>query len=305
MCYSLRPKTNSSSQYTRFSWEVRGVQRFSHLLCLALSATVATATFSKPILASSRQIETPFTCSVPIIDPLGNADASLHHADLPETKSKGALPTNGMSNIDFFRGLQTNFSLDALFTLPLVPTNKGLFYSNWILLKSWQSKGFVQLEIMRWKKYGYRSEIGLTWAVPGSHFDYRDTAVFLSARPHRLGISVSDGVIRFAVDGKSICSAPLLAIFPLRSGKHERLLYQIGTEVEIVGDHPSGEVWNIRLKRDWDATATSPKITCIYRGYGVSWEPSGGGAFAAAGVFDSTEPYYRFTGVQWDEPCRF
>jgi hypothetical protein len=281
------------------------VLRFPHLLCLTLSAVVSTAAISKPIAASSRQTETPFTCSVPIIDPLGRMDASLPHPDSPETKSKRALPTNGMSNIDFFRGLQTNFDLDALFTLPLVPTNKGLFYSNWILLKSWQSKGFVQLEIMRWKKYNYRSEIGLTWAVPGFHFAYRDTRVFLSDRPHRLGISVSDGVIRLAVDGKAICSAPLLAIFPLRSGEHERLLYQIGTEVEVVGDRPSGAVWNIRLKRDSDATLASPKVTCIYRGYGVSWEPAGGGAFTAEGVFDSTEPYYRFTGVRWDEPCRF
>jgi hypothetical protein len=273
------------------------------VLAVAFSSSLAAANCGSA-RAGVENVDPPFTCSVPIVDPLGNADPSRHQRDAPEVKPAHALPTNGMSNIDFFRGLQHDFDLAATFTLPLVPTNRGLFYSNWILLKSWKSNGFVQLEIMRWKKYGYRSEIGLTWAVPGMHFAYRDTGVFLTAGPHRLDVGVSHGLIRFAVDGRAICHAPYVAIFPPLGGKPERLFYQIGTEVEVVGDHPSGDVWDIRLKRDGDALPASAKVSCIYRGYGVSWESLGSGSFRAEGVFDATEPYYRFTGLQWNQPCR-
>ena len=211
-----------------------------------------------------------------------------------------ALPTNGMSNIDFGGGLLNDFGLFATFTLPRSPTNRSLFYSNWIILLKYGSGGMVQLELMRWKKYNYREEVGLTWTLPGRELQYRDTGIFLTDSPHRLGIGANAETIWFAVDGKRICSAAKSRFF----GNKDTLYYQIGTEVELVGDLPTGTVSDIRLKRDADFEAVPVNATCIYRGYGMSWEPAGGGLFRAAGVFDATERS-RFTGLRWSEPCRW
>lgn len=272
------------------------------LATILLASGMFAPTMPSPLSAGQLVYdEYPFSCSVPIIDPLGEHDPSRNQRDTPSRTSENALPANGMSNIDFFRGLHQDFSLAATFTLPLDRTNRGVFYSNWLILKSRTRPGFVQLELMRWKKYNYRQELGLTWAIPGYHFAYRDTGVFLSDTPHRLSIAVKDRAIQFAIDGRTVCRSPISAFFT----RTESLFYQVGTEVSELGDHPVGDVSGILLKRQADFVATTPRVTCVYRGYGVTWESIGHGTYRAEGVFDATEPYYRFTGERWDQPCRF
>jgi len=205
-----------------------------------------------------------------------------------------------MSNIDLGGDLRKDFGLAATFTLPRSASNRGLFYSNWIILLKYGSGGMVQLELMRWKKYDYREEVGLTWALPGHELQYRDTGIFLTDSPHRLAITVRGGTIRFLVDGTQVCSTAVSRFFE----RSDTLYYQIGTEVLLVGDHPIGTVSDIRMKRDVDLNAVPIPTTCIFRGNGVSWEPAGNGMFRAAGVFDATEPS-KFTGLRWGQPCRW
>ena len=239
----------------------------------------------------------PFTCTVPIIDPAGtNMWSSSAHS----SNKWVAGPKNGAANVDLGGHFVSDFGTEATFTLPEVPTNRGVFYSNWILLIPYKSHAFVQIELMRWKKYQYRQEIGLTWgSVDGALF-YRDTEVWLAPGPHRLRISEAGGSIAFAVDGKPICHAPAGAFFTTK----DVLYYQLGTEVERYGDRPAGTLSDIRVKDDNDVSYRRADPHCVYRGYGLSWEYSGNGRYEAAGVFDPTQPYLKFTGNSWSEPCK-
>jgi hypothetical protein len=260
------------------------------MLCIAACPSVSSAS-PEPFR------DGPLTCSVPIVYPV---KVSPREKRSTANVAKPRLPTNGMSNIDVGGDLRNDFALSAAFTLPRTNANRGLFYTNWIILLKYPSGGMIQIELMRWKKYDYRQEIGLTWSLPGHALQYRDTGVFLSNAPHRLGIALRGGAIALLVDGKPVCHAAKSSFF----AESDILYYQIGTEVLQVGDRPTGTVSDIRLKRDADLEAVPLKVTCVYRGNGVSWEPAAGGTFLAGGVFDATERS-RFTGIAWGEPCRW
>ncbi len=258
------------------------------MLALALFVSVAPSAGARTVHRDG-----PFTCAIPILNPDMDRSSTKTYAQ------KTAL--NGQSDLDVGGTLRRDFSLAATFTLPRATANRGLFYSNWLLLIPVRSSAFVQLELMRWKKYRYRDEIALTWTLPHGQLVYRDTGIFLNDGPHQLSIGVRRSTIAFGVDGRTICSAPERAFFSAA----DHLYYQIGTEVAQIGDRPVGTVSNIRLKQDGASEPAQVAIQCIYRGYGTSWERGGSGVFTAAGVFDTTQPYLKFTGLKWNEPCVF
>lgn len=269
----------------------------------ALSVTAVLAIVAPGLRAPAGRAgtfhEAPLTCTIPIIDP--NAVVVNGVVKHPPGTDYAAGPKNALSSVDFAGAFKRNFGAQATFTLPRAPRNTGLFYSNWVLLKSLESPAFVQIELMRWKKYHYRSEVGLTWALPDGRLIYRDTRVWLSDAAHRLGIAESHGTIALNVDGSTVCSAPARAFF----SPSDRVYYQLGTEVAKYGDHPVGTMSDIEVKSDGDRRYHSLRVRCVYRGFGTSWQYRGNGAFHAAGVFDPTQPYRKFTGLHWNEPCRF
>jgi hypothetical protein len=240
----------------------------------------------------------PFTCNVPILDPQAVHTASGTDPVAPKL-ADDQLAKNAQSDVDLGGDFRDDFGVRADFTLPYVAGNTD-FYSNWIILIPYHKTAFVQLELIRWKKYDFREEIGLTWSLPDGDLIYRDTEVFLSDSPHQLGIAVHGKTIAFTVDGNEICHAPKDVFFEAT----DQLYYQLGTEVRHVGDHPAGTLSNIEIKDgSWD-TYFPAEANCIYHGYGVSWEFQGNGSYEAAGAFDEKQPDTTFTGNTPDESCR-
>jgi hypothetical protein len=191
-------------------------------------------------------------------------------------------------------------------TLPMVSSNTKGFYSNWLMMiplkyaPGSKVHPFVQLELMRWGKFHYRNEIAITWALRDGVLIYRDIGMFVNDGPHRLNISVKKATITFLVDGAAICHAPFATFF---DSDDRSLYFQVGTETSAPGERVDGEVYDLAVKGDNDTSAHLFSVTCVYRGYGVSWEPIGSGRFGAQGVFDPTKPYLKFEGVADGSKC--
>ncbi len=249
---------------------------------------------SLPPPPSTPYADGPFSCSMPISDPApGATTAKISWQDVGKSES-------AQSDLDFAGAFASSFGLAGTFTLPRVDGNQGLFYSNWLLLKELKgNNAFVQLELMRWKKYSYRNEVALTWALPDGELVYRDTGLFVNDDPHELAIAVDGDSVIFAVDGASLCSAPVSTFFPQRKA----LFFEVGTEVSRPGDKPAGTVSNLRIKQDTGAWKTA-YASCIYHGYGLSWRPDANAStFTATGAFDTSKPYLLFTGLTDSAPC--
>lgn len=225
------------------------------------------------------------SCNVPLIGtPARSATSSASaSADLP----------NGLGILYTGAGMRAPFALRATMTLPRSNKNKGLFYTNWILLASRSSKSFVQIELMRWTRFHYRNEIALTWALADGTLQYRDTPVFVSDGPHTLQIAVTgDAIVLSADRNKVICTARLDDVY----APTEDLYYQIGNEVHDPGDGPIGNVWDIQAEdaeHRWQPVA--PR--CSYTAYGLSWKQSASGRYTAAGTFDRRAP------AHFVDPC--
>lgn len=265
-------------------------------LILSLAA-IGSVSGPVPVWAATSH-EGPMTCSVPILDPSAvQTERGVMHSDSEQKR-----PPNAQSDVDIAGDFHNDYGVSAEFTLPYVPGNSGLFYSNWVILKALKgSPSFVQIELMRWKKYDYRDEIGLTWMLSDGVLIFRDSGIMLPDGPHRLGISQANGLITLSVDRQAVCTTPFSAFFT----SDERMYYQLGTEVSGVGDHPAGTLDAIEIKNDEDADYNAAHPSCVYRGFGVSWEYDGDGRFHAAGTFDPHQPYLLFTGLQRDQKCVF
>lgn len=240
----------------------------------------------------------PFTCTVPIINP--DASRRVDHRKAQASPSgETASPFNGQSDVDVGGAFRSDFGVEGAFTLPEVPSNRGLFYSNWILLIPYKRHAFVQLELMRWRKFQFREEIGLTWAFADGALHYRDTGLWVGPGQHRLRIASSSGTLTMSVDGRAICGVPSSAFF----APQDQLYYQLGTEVEHAGDHPAGTLSNILIKDDSDGAYRRADPHCISHVDGLSWDYLGDGRYVADGVFDPAQPTVKFTGNTRNEPC--
>lgn len=220
----------------------------------------------------------PLKCNVPLLGTPATANAASEAAPARTTP-------NGLGILYAGFGMTAPYGISATFTLPKSNTNSGLFYTDWMLLASRDSKSFLQIELMRWSKYSYRNEIALTWALPDGLLQYRDTPVFVSDDSHGLGIDVSSDSITLRGDKSVTCTASFADFY----ASAERIYYQIGNEVVGVGDRPTGTVSNIR---GFDKTHALQPITprCRYSGYGLSWLDLGNAAYRAAGALDPKAP---------------
>lgn len=262
--------------------------------CLVAQALLTFATSSLACASAAPMVRVgPLSCVADAIGPMPSAKPTTHARALPARNAISYLLADG--------ALRSRFDLSARIALPRVPANRGLFYSNWLLLIPFGGRAFVQIELMRWSAFEDRNEVGLTWALPDGRLVYHDTALFPGDGPHRLSLGVRDASLRLGIDGRTICTAPEDAFFTPR----DRLYYQIGTEVSTPGDRPSGWVDRIELQTDDDAAPRPYTIRCVYRGLGVEWNAASGGRYIASGVFDPTQPYLRFTGVDPGTKCAY
>jgi uncharacterized membrane protein (UPF0127 family) len=243
------------------------------------------------IPAKSRDVpsDSPLACSVPLLDPHQAVESSLYI-------SHGS----AQSDVDVTGPFHRTFGVEATFTLPAQPLNRGVFYSNSIMLLPLHADSFVQLELMRWIRYDYREEIGVTWLLPSGQLVYRDTGIFVSNEPHRLAIEQRGERLRLIVDGSTICSAPAARFF----SPQQVLYYQLATEVERPGDRPSGTLSNIEAFHGPLGRYQPAQPRCVYRGQGLSWHDEGAGRFLATGSYDPAKPYLRFTGLRGGTACR-
>ncbi len=230
------------------------------------------------VLAGALTLQQPMRCNVPLTGTPPTASQIAHD----NRRATTGQPANALALLYTGGEMQIPYTLQATMTLPRSTTNKGLFYSNWVLLASRDSRSFVQIELMRWKKFNYRNEIALTWAEPDGVLRYYDTPVFVSDAAHELSISLDGDYITLQADNSVTCAAGVRFFY----ASSERLYYQIGSEVSEPGDRPTGEIWNIRAG---DAAhplqAIEPR--CSYRGFGLSLEKRGSGRYVPQGVFDA------------------
>lgn len=130
-------------------------------------------------------------CAVALCDSAGAAEPSLplvcpgvampSSAVEPEQPPAPKAHDNGSAYLYAGGNLKNDFSLRADFTLPEVPSNTSLFYTNWLILIPLVKlpQPFVQIEVMRWKRFDYRAEVAITWQLSGGKLIYVDTPTFL------------------------------------------------------------------------------------------------------------------------------
>ncbi len=222
-------------------------------------------------------------------------------AEAPVQLGTGAQAGNATPYIYVDGDLRYDFRLSADLYLPDIPSNTGLFYTDWLLLLP-HAQGlqpFVQIETMRWKRYGYRPEVAYTWTQKDGRLVYQDSQIFLDdGKPHTFFIGVHKGTIGMGVDGRTLCTG-LAANFFANTAP---LFYQVGGEVEQYGDRLDGTVANLQLKSDHDLAPVPIVSRCGYQDRGTAWTYIANGSYQLGGRLVQNAPS-AFYGFVPDEPC--
>ncbi len=198
------------------------------------------------------------------------------------------------------RQMTNDYRAEATFTLPRTGQSRG-FYGNSIRLGPLRENyAFVQVMLIRWKRFNFSQHIAIAWAYPEGIVQLKDTDLAYPDRhsSHRLGIGVAGRLLSLYVDGSAICTASSDHFVRPNAAKY----FQIRTETNQVGFAGSGTVRVVKLKRDSDVSPKLYESHCEFHGYGVSWVPLGGGAFRVAGAFYPNEATY-FSGITPDSKC--
>lgn len=266
---------------------LRGIPLFRSLVAGASACTLILLQFASP--APTRAVESstqPFICNVRILPPR-----------VPRNIVRDEIENGHAGSYLYVPGKFTrNFGLRVRVSLPLVVSNRGLYYSDGISIADMHNRAFIGLELMRYVHLGYRNEIGLDWQRPQgrSTYRYRGTGLFVSDTPHVLAISARGGTIALSVDGRTICTAPQRAFF----AQNVPLYYQVDTGVVRYGDHPAGLADNIMRKTDDEPGYRPYAVRCIEYGYGVTWRSQGDGRFIASGKFNATAKTFGFGPIE-------
>jgi hypothetical protein len=203
--------------------------------------------------------------------------------------------------------MHRDFSVSALLTLPRVSANVGLFDTDWLLLTRRGLPGedpdiyrpFVQIELMRWKKFDYNAEIAFTWTDDERNLVYVDSTLPIDDTiPHRFAIAAHDDALTMSVDGRVVCRAQTSHFF----GPQDRLDVQVGDELVHSGDRLAGTIADLRRKTDDDAAEKPYAGACRYESNGVRWVPDGIGSFHAEGVASLGEAGH-FVGFDRNALC--
>jgi len=214
------------------------------------------------------------------------------HGRAPGKPQSGAAPLNAISYLTAAGDLQRNFSLSANLVLPKMPSNRGLFYTDWIILGQQGDEvlPFVQVNLLRWKRYDYRPEISYTWMGPNKKLVYQDSTVFLNDKPHNFEIGAQADRMFVRVDNIEVCHGSMYRFF----GNNPKLSYQLGGELVHYGDRIEGAATNIRFKSDKDPYPKIHNFRCEWIDRGLHWKKTGIASFRLEGVETKTAK----TGVE-------
>lgn len=140
--------------------------------------------------------------------------------------------------------------------------------------------GFVQGGLIRWSMHDYNVSVFVAMALPDHNLMFKDLGS-VSDGPHRVELSGDAGDVWFRLDGKTLY-------------RFERARYltnslrpylQIGAEVKYPPDSATGEVWDVAIKRDTDASMHPFSPHCFYEDRGVQFTLTGS-RYVANGAFD-------------------
>jgi len=242
-----------------------------------------------PLHATAAKGDVHWSCTRPLLpDPPKSTDGD--DADVGEGISYLFVGSKRMS---------TNYGVSAMFSTP--SAGKRGWYGNSIMLKDWEEgTGAVQLMLIRQKRFNYRPDIAVSWAVPHSAGVFKDTGiVYGNDSPHLLGIFVANGAISLRVDGRTVCSALAATFF----APERKKFIEIRSEAAIVGSAGAGTVSDIRYKSDVDEALRPYTIACEMRRHGVAWVETRPGVFDVRGAYYPDEATL-FTGTDPNAPCR-
>lgn len=200
-------------------------------------------------------------------------------------------------------GLKNDYLAGATFSLPRTSLQQG-WYANSIVLKPMADRVFASLMLVRNRRFHFMEHIAVAWAIPhATGVSYQDTNLVYPdpGGPHRLAIGVRNNLLSLYVDGQTICTTRSSRFVEADAIKY----FQVRTETNAPGNHASGTVRSIALKRDADLSPKRYFIRCEWHGSGMSWFPLGNGSFRTSGAFyvneatyiDGAEPGRKCTGV--------
>lgn len=165
-----------------------------------------------------------------------------------------------------------------------LPAQKGQhsWHAVWLMLVNGGGSppGFVQGGLIRWSEHRYRLSAFIAMALPNRALVFKDLGL-VSNGPHRVELAGDTREVWLFLDGK--LRYRFRRARYLRDGLRPYL--QIGAEVKYPPDRASGEVWDIRLKRDTDMHARPFTPRCSYEDRGVRLVARGG-RYVARGAFD-------------------
>ncbi len=262
-------------------------------------ARIATASTALTLLALGLEANASGTASSKSSSPWRCSVHLLH--DFVDNTSNPNEDKQGTSYLYAGARQMTNdYRAEATFTLPRTGQSRG-FYGNSVRLGPLRENyAFVQVMLIRWKRFNFGQHIAIAWAYPEGTVQLKDTDLVYPDRrfSHRLGIGVSGHLLSLYVDGSAICTTSSDHFVRANAAKY----FQIRTETNQVDFAGSGTVLALKLKRDSDASPKGYESHCEFHGYGVSWLPLGGGAFRVAGAFYPNEATY-FSGIAPDTKC--
>jgi hypothetical protein len=244
-------------------------------------------------------IQDPVTCSIPIEHPdVGGTTAEQRQPRFVSMRTR-----TGTSYIYIGdRHMTRRFAASAVVSLPRADRNSGTYYSNGLALLAYPpSNASISVMLIRAREEHYRLQVGLAWVYPGQGIVYRGTRLYVVPGEHMLSLGVARNTIALGVDGKQICEAPYATFFK----PQERKYYQLATQVNQTGDRGTGTARNLRFENDRNAAMTTFRVSCVFRGYGISWDPTDGGraTFIASGIFEDGQSIRGFEGASRKSKC--
>jgi hypothetical protein len=200
----------------------------------------------------------------------------------PSDPQSAVAPLNAIAYLTAAGNLHNDFSLSADLTLREAAKNRGLFYTDWIILGQLGigTLPFVQVNLMRWKAFKYRPEVSYTWVGPNGKLIYEDSRIILDEQPHNFAVGARGDRLWFKLDGRELCHGSMRDFF----GSNPTLAYQLGGEVVRYGDSIDGTATNIRFKSDADPKPARHTFRCEWVDRGVSWNRIGSDEFKVSGI---------------------
>lgn len=214
---------------------------------------------------------------------------------LISTASSPAAPQSvphGMALLYGTTGVGDVSVLEAAIALPAQKANHS-WYASWLMTLPYGDRAtepFLQIGLLRqagddkniWPFVAYRHQ--------GGELVFQTFAPRRSAKAAVVQIDSSGLEIRLRMDGRMLFETPKSAFFSATESAN--LYFQLGDEVSAYGDHISGTISNIEVRRPTGIWPFIPSCTYVDNGLSIldrddSWQ--GAGVFApGAGAFHAS-----------------